>query len=185
VDDDRLERFEQLAPQRLGRLAQHPLVREQPLGPAPQPEAPPPERLKTAFHAVGRGQAREEDAARLQHTPHLPEHRPPVRLVPREVEHGAAEHRVEALTLEGHPLDRLPAEVIFGELRGERAGERTDTRHRVGREVDAADVITLAQEVDEVASRPAAGVENPHRQVKAPPEELVEEVDVDAAELFL
>ena len=87
--------------------------------------------------------------------------------------------------LRGHPLDRLLTEVIVGELQGERAGERTGACHRVGREVDAADVITLAQEVDEVAPRPAAGVENPHRQVKAPLEGLVEEVDVDAAEPFL
>ena len=101
------------------------------------------------------------------------------------MKHGAAQHRVEAPVGEGDSLDRLLSEILFRQVWCECAGERPDLRYRGGGEVDAANVETLPQEVGEVASRPAAGVEYAHPRVKATFEELVEEVHVDAAELFL
>ena len=51
--------------------------------------------------------------------------------------------------------------------------------------VGAVDFVAFPEEVDEVPSAAAAGVDDTHSGRDAPLEELVEEVDVDLAELFL
>src|SRR5213078_4576708 len=66
------------------------------------------------------------------------------------------------------------------EMRGE-AADRVDGA-RVG--VGAADGVAFAEEVDEVAAAAAAGVEDAHAGRDAAAQELIEQVDVDAAELL-
>ena len=51
--------------------------------------------------------------------------------------------------------------------------------------VGGEDLVAFAEEVDEIATGAAAGVEDTHAGVDVAAEELVEEVDVDVAELLL
>ena len=55
----------------------------------------------------------------------------------------------------------------------------------VGVVVDGEDLVAFAEEIDEVAAGAAAGVEDSHAGDDVAAEELVEEVDVDGAELLL
>jgi hypothetical protein len=64
-----------------------------------------------------RREAREEHPARREHPPHLADHRPPVRLVAREVQHGARHHDVHRTVVERHRLHALDAEVVVADIR--------------------------------------------------------------------
>jgi hypothetical protein len=51
--------------------------------------------------------------------------------------------------------------------------------------IDAADFVTLSQKVDEITTSAAARVEHAHPTSEATLQELVEQIDVDAAEPLL
>ena len=80
-------------------------------------------------------------------------------------------------------LDRFDAEVIGRERRIELGGECTDALHRGRILVGGGDVVAASEEVDEVATAAAAGIDDVHAGCDAPAQELVEQVDVDVAEL--
>src|SRR5204863_10028734 len=58
-----------------------------------------------------------------------------------------------------------------------------DRLDRVSVRIGAEHVGTRSEKVDKVASRPTARIEHPHRRFQTPTKQLVEEVDVDLAEL--
>jgi hypothetical protein len=68
-------------------------------------------------------------------------------------------------------------------MRSECASQRACACDGLRRKVNAINIESLPEEVDEVAPRAATGVENPHRRDEAPFQELVEEVYVDTSEL--
>ncbi len=84
-----------------------------------------------------------------------------------------------------HGLDRLRAKVRLGgrwrEARG-KAAHGVD-RARIG--VHGGHVVAFAQEIDEVAAGAAAGVEHAHARRDAAAQQLIEEIDVDVAELIV
>src|SRR4051812_45476761 len=98
---------------------------------------------------------------------------------------GAAEYHVGKRVRERHRLDRFHAKVVCRKGGGERCGQTAGGIDclRVG--VDAVNVVPLMEEVDKVASGTAGRVEDPHTRRDPSAEELIEEVDIDLAELLM
>jgi hypothetical protein len=136
-------------------------------------------------HADGRGESAEEQAAGFQDSPKVLQHRVEVVIVAGEVENCAAEDDVERCVGEGQVLDGFDAKVFCGEGWGERCGESSGLLNGCWVLVDGGDITAFAEKVDEVATRAAAGIEDSHAGGNVAADELVEEVDVDGAELLL
>jgi len=136
-------------------------------------------------HADGGGEAAEEEAAGFEDAPETADHGVEVCVVAGEVEDRVAEDDVECGVGEGEGFDGFDAEVLGGEIGSERGGERAGLRNGFGVLVCGVDVVAFAEEVDEVAASTASGVEDAHAGRDVAAEELVEEIDVDVAELLL
>jgi hypothetical protein len=131
------------------------------------------------------GETAEEEAAGFQHAPEIMQHGVEVSVVSAEVEDGAAEDEVEGGVGIGDGLDGFDAEV-FGREMGSKGGcEGSGLGDGVGVLVGREDFVAFAEEIDEVASRTAAGVQDTHAGVDVAAEQLVEEIDIDVAKLFL
>ena len=70
-------------------------------------------------------------------------------------------------------------------MRGEPRGELLHRADRLGIRIDAEDLVSGPEQIDQVPARPASGVEHPHARDQSFSEELIEQVDVDPAELIL
>jgi hypothetical protein len=101
------------------------------------------------------------------------------------VEDGAADDEVEGVVGVGDGLDGFDAEVFGGKVRGEGGGESAGLRDGFGTLIGGEDLVAFAEEIDEIAAGAAAGVEDSHAGHDVAAKELVEEVDVDRAELLL
>ncbi len=139
----------------------------------------------TVRHADGGGEPAEEEPAGLQDTPEVLQHGVEVVVVAGEVEDCAAEDDVEGCIGEGHTLDGFDAKVFCGKGGGQRCGESPGLLDGFWILVDAGDVIAFAEKIDEVATGAAAGVEDSHAGGDVAAAKLVEEIDVDGAELLL
>jgi hypothetical protein len=137
------------------------------------------------WHADGGGETAEEETAGLQDSPEALQHGVEVSVVAREVEDGVAEDDVEEGVGEGHGLDGFDAKVFGGEVGALRCRESAGLLDRRGVLIDGEDLVSLAQKIDEVAAGAGACVEDTHAGCDVAAEELIEEVDVDGAELFL
>src|SRR5258708_34774838 len=131
------------------------------------------------LHANGGGEAAEEEATGFQDSPDVAQHSGEVLVVAREVEHGTAEHDVGEGVREGHRFDGLDAEVVWRNGRDQRCGEGADALDGSRVFIDAEDLVSLAQKVDEVATEATADIEDAHAGRYAAALELIEEVDVD------
>ena len=60
-----------------------------------------------------------------------------------------------------------------------------DVVHGCGILVDGEDLAAFAEQVDEVAAVAASGIDNGHAGLDVAAQDLIEDVDVDLAELFL
>src|SRR5579862_9644723 len=105
-------------------------------------------------------------------------------VAPRKVENGAAEDQAGEGVRKRHFFDCFDTKVAGGERRRKCRGEAAYAPDRLRIGVHAEDFITFPEQVDEVASRAAARVENSHARRYASPKELVKEVDIDLAELL-
>ena len=106
-----------------------------------------------------------------------------MRLVAREMHDGAADDYVERRVGKRHAFDWLRSEIA-GRQRG--SEPRCELSNRADRRVvciGAGHVEASAHEVHEVASAAAARVEDRHPVANASPMDLIEQVDVDIAEL--
>jgi hypothetical protein len=136
-------------------------------------------------HADGGGETAEEEAIGLEDTPEVFEHGVEVRIVAGEVEDGAADDDVKSVVGVGEGLDGFDAEVFRGEMRGESGDESAGLSDGFGILIGAKDLVALAEEVDEIAADTAPGVEDSHAGDDVAAKDLIEEVDVDRAELLL
>jgi hypothetical protein len=136
-------------------------------------------------HADAGAEADEEQAAGLEDAPEFGEHGAEVVFVAGEVEDGGAEDGVSEGIREGHALDGGDLEVFRWQAGVERGGEIADVVDGFGVEVGGVDVAAFAEEMDEVAAVAAAGVDDAHAGSEIAAEDLVEDVDVDGAELIL
>jgi hypothetical protein len=132
-------------------------------------------------HADDGGETAEEEAAGSKDAPEALEHRVEVLVVAGEVEDGVAEYNVEGGSGEGEGIDGFEVEIICWEVGGEGA-DLCDGGRIV---VCGKDFVAFIEEVDEIAAPAAASVEYAHAGGDIAAEELVEEVDIDLAELLL
>ena len=132
-------------------------------------------------HADDGGEAAEEETAGFEDAPEALKHRVEVLVVAGEVEDGVAENYVEGGGGEGQGIDGFEVEVICGEVGGEGA-DLCDGGRIV---VCGKDFVAFIEKVNEIAAPAAAGVEDAHAGGDVAAKELVEEVDVDLAELLL
>src|SRR5206468_3151184 len=127
--------------------------------------------------------AGEKEAARLEHAPHVAHHGPPLLLVAGKVEHCAADDDVEVAVGKRHLFDHADAELIGWHPPGDVAGELSHGRDGHFTFVERGDVEAATKEVVEIAPMTAACVEDPHVDSDAAAQQLIEEIDVDFAEL--
>jgi hypothetical protein len=137
------------------------------------------------FKADRGGQPAEEHPAGREEAPRAGQHRVELGVVAREVQDGAAEDDGGPGVRQRRAFDRLDAEVRGRKLGGEMAGEQAHFLDRVRIGIDRVDVESGAKHVDQVPSRSAAGLDDPIAPRDPAPEELIEDVDVDRAELSL
>src|SRR5688572_13669343 len=130
-------------------------------------------------------------------------------LVPGKVQDGAGDHDVGMLVGKRRLLDRLDAKVE-GPTPAKRRRQAAHLRNRVGVDVVAADVVAVAKQIDEITAAAAPGVKHAtarpafaragiRRELRrglavaacgrgggrdATAQELIEDVDVDVAELL-
>lgn len=95
-------------------------------------------------------------------------------VIPREMQNGAADDNVGKRVRERHLFDVFNAE-IFPRQR----------RDRLRVLIDAENFIAFINKINEIAPIAAAGVENAHPGSDASAQELVEQINIDGAELLL
>jgi hypothetical protein len=108
-----------------------------------------------------------------------------VRVVAGELADGAADDEVKGVVGIADGLDGFDAEVFRGKVGGESGDESAGLRDGLGTLIGGEDLVTFAEEIDEIATGAAAGVQNSYAWHDVAAKELVEEVDVDLAELLL
>ncbi len=136
-------------------------------------------------HADGGGEPAEEKATGLQDAPEVVQHGVEVCVVAGEVEDGAADDEIEGSVGVGDGLDGFDAEVFRGEMGSEGGGESAGLRDCFGILIGGEDLVAFAEQVDEIAAGAASGVEDSHAGHDVAAKDLVEEVDVDLAELLV
>jgi hypothetical protein len=125
------------------------------------------------FHADVRCEAAEKKAAWFQDAPGALEHVVKMGIVAGEVEDCATEDDVGEMVGERMGFEGLGTEPA-GRERGNRAG--------IG--IHTMDVVVFAEEIGEVAAGATAGIEDTHARVDSAAKQLVEEINIDGAELL-
>jgi hypothetical protein len=106
-------------------------------------------------------------------------------LVAGEVKDGVAENHIGEGVGKGHLLDGSDLEILRGQTSLERCGELADMVDGLSVLVDGEDFAAFAKQMDEVAAVATSGVENDHARNDVAAQDLIEDVDVDLAELIL
>jgi len=172
--DHGLEWLDPFAAQRCGRRQKHLLVHQEAGTAVGKTIAPAFQLFGFIFDSNGRSQAREEDSARLQHTPHLTHHFMPVVLVPGKVEHRAADDNVKVLIRKRHRFNQLYAKVSGGKVGRQQSCQGLDLGNRFRRFIDSANFETALQEVIEIAPAATPGVKHTHPGNEAALQQLIE-----------
>jgi hypothetical protein len=136
-------------------------------------------------HADGGGETAEEETAGFEDAPEALEDCVEMGFVSGEVEDGVAVNEVEEGVREGCGFEWFGAEVVCWEMRRESGGEGAGLLDGGWVMVDSEDLVAFAEEIDEIAAGAAAGIEDTHAGDDVAAEEMVEEIDVDKAELLL
>jgi hypothetical protein len=146
------------------------LVDEVPLGAIGEEVAAAADGVDLVLDTDGGSEAAEKEASTAEDAPDAVEHGTEVGVVAGEVEDGVHNRNVGEGVGEGRGFDRFGAEVLRREMRGEAA----DGVYGAGVGVDGEDVVTRAEQPDEVAASTAAGVEDAGARRDSAAEELVE-----------
>jgi hypothetical protein len=101
------------------------------------------------------------------------------------VKHSVAENYLREAIGKRHLLDRSHLEVFRGQSGLERCGQLADVLHAFGILVECKYFTACAQQIDEVATITASGVQHTHAWRNVPAQNLIEYVDIDLAELVL
>ena len=102
-----------------------------------------------------------------------------------EVEDGAADDYVGEIIRERHLFYEFNSKIVRGKSWRKLRGETTNLgdRSRVG--VHAENLVSLSKQVDQVAPGSASGIEHAHSASNSATQELIEQIDVNLAELLL
>jgi hypothetical protein len=136
-------------------------------------------------HADGGGETADEDPAGFEDAPEVLQNRVELNVAAAEVKDAIAVDEVEEGVGEGQVFEWFDAEVVCGKSGRKGSGEGAALRDGCGVPVDGEDVVAFAEKIDEVAAGAATGVENAHAGNDVAAKEMVEEIDVDEAELLL
>lgn len=137
------------------------------------------------FHSNGRGEAAEEETAWFQDAPSALQHGAKVIVIFGEVEYGVAYDYVGKSVWEGGLFKFFGAKAFGGERRREECGQMTHLFDGVWIGVRGEDLVAFLKEIDQISAGSAACIEDAHSRRDAAAEELIEEVDVNLAELML
>ena len=97
-----------------------------------------------------------------------------------EMQNGAADDEIGKGIRKGHPFDGFVTEVACRNV----PRKAPNRRYGAGIGIDAKDLVAILKKVSQISAGAAAGVEDSRAGRNAAAEELIEEVDVDLAELF-
>jgi hypothetical protein len=101
------------------------------------------------------------------------------------MQHRAAEDDVGKGVRKRHPLDWRNDDVRGEKRRRQRGGDALDVPDGCWIDVSGEHVVAVLEQIDKVAPAAAAGVENAHATTDASAQKLIEQVDVDVAELIV
>ena len=104
-------------------------------------------------------------------------------VVAGKVEHGTTDHKIGKSVRKGHCLDRFQAKVVRREGRCDGCSEIARCLESARIRIRAKHFKALSEEVNEIATKAAARIKNPHPDRDAPSEKLIEQIDLDSAEL--
>jgi hypothetical protein len=135
------------------------------------------------LEADTRRQSSEEQAAWRQHAPHFFEHRGELALASCEVQNGTADDRVRRAVLPRKGIERTAMNLVRRQRRVQGCDELAHRANRRGVRVHGPHLEAVSQEERKITSRAAAGVQHAPATVESSTKELVEQVDVDLAEL--
>jgi len=99
------------------------------------------------------------------------------------MQHGAADDGVHALVVPRKVIELADLEVPGRKPRRKGRGKPLHARDRCALPVEAETREAVAQKIDQIASIACAGVHHSAAAVEAPLQNLIEEIDVDLAEL--
>jgi len=135
------------------------------------------------FHSDRRSEAAEKEAVRLQYPPSPAQHGVEAIVIAREVKYCTAENYVGEMVRKGHSFQGFHAEIVHGEGRRQGRGENARGRDGLRLCVHAKDFISRGEKVMKISTETAARIEDFHARRNAAAQELIEQVDIDLAEL--
>lgn len=100
------------------------------------------------------------------------------------MQHCGTNHRIRKLIWERHALNRARQEALGPAMCIQLCGQLLHLRHRRRVRIHAVNVPALAQQIRQVSSLSASRIQDAHVRAQMPAQDLVEEVDIDVAELF-
>jgi hypothetical protein len=107
-----------------------------------------------------------------------------VRVVAREMEDGVADDHIRARIVERHTFDGFDSEIRLWKCGRKDPGEGANAIHGLWVRVRRVNFVAFPQEVDEVSTGTASGVQYAHSGGDAAFQKLIEKIDVDLAELL-
>ena len=107
-------------------------------------------------------------------------------IVAREMKHGIADDNISANASGNGIRSIAPNWKLLSGSPGPRDFEQiADVLNAVGISIQCEDVASLAQQMHEIAAVAASGIEHAHTRRNISAQNLIEDVDIDLAELFL
>src|SRR5450631_2879825 len=101
------------------------------------------------------------------------------------MEDSVADHHIRAGIVERHMFDGFDSKIRCRKSGREYPGEGADAFHGLRVRIGAVNFVPFPQEVHEVSTRTASGVQYSHSGCDAAFQKLVEKIDVDLAKLLL
>ena len=135
------------------------------------------------LEADARRQPGKEQAPWRKDAPHLPERRPEVPLVTREMQDGAADDGVGRAVVPRKGVEWAAVNLTCRQRGVQGRDELAHRANRRGVGINRTNVEAMPQEERKVPSPAAACVEHPPPTIESSAKKLIEQVDVDLAEL--
>ena len=115
-----------------------------------------------ALHADRGSEAAEEEPAGFQDPPRSVQHGLEVRVVAGEMEDGVADDHIRAGIVERHMFDGFDSKIRLRKRGREHPGEGANAIHGLRVRVRGVNFVPFPQEVDEVSTGTASGVQYSH-----------------------
>jgi hypothetical protein len=184
LNDGRLQGVGQLPAEIFGKADQKRFVDQIAFGTVGQSESPADKTPDLVFHSNRGCKTAEHEAARFQDPPSAAQHSVKLIVITREVKYSAADNHVGKMIREGHMFQGLSPKVVCGDSRRDGSGKSARGRDGLRVRIDAKNLVPRSEEVMHIATETAARIEDFHAGHDAAAQELIEQVDIDLAELL-